>query len=55
MIVGFLSDRVLSVDISVDEDFNGVSEQKLFFNQPVEGRVRCEDLVYQIGKISGGV
>ena len=30
---------VLSVDLSVDEDFNGVSEQKLFINQPVEVRV----------------
>ena len=30
---------VLSVDLSVDEDFNGVSVQKLFFNQPVEVRV----------------
>ena len=46
---------VLNVNLSVDEDFNGVSEQKLFFNQPVEVRVRCEGLEYQLGKISGGV
>ena len=46
---------VLSVDLSVDEDFNGISEQKLFFNQPVEVRVRCEGLECQLGKISGGV
>ena len=46
---------VLSVDLSLDGYFNGVSEQKLFFNQPVEVRVRCEGLEYQLGKISGGV
>ena len=46
---------VLNVDLSVDEDFNGVSEQKLFINQPVEVRVRCEGLEYELGKISGGV
>ena len=46
---------VLNVDLSVDENFNGVSEQKLFFNQPVEVRVRCKGLEYHLGKISGGV
>ena len=46
---------VLNVNLSVDEDFNGVSEQKLFFNQPVEVRVWCESLEYQLGKFSGGV
>ena len=46
---------VLSVDPSLDGDCNGVSEQKLFFNQPVEVRVRCEGLECQLGKISGGV
>ena len=46
---------VLSVDPSLDGDFNGVSEQKLFFNQPVEVRVRCEGLECQLGKISGGL
>ena len=45
---------VLSVDPSLDGDFNGVSEHKLFFNQPVEVRVRCEGLEYELGKISGG-
>ena len=30
---------VLSIDLSLDGYFNGVSEQKLFFNQPVEVRV----------------
>ena len=33
----------------------GPAEQKLFFNQPVEVRVRCEGLEYEVGKISGGV
>ena len=46
---------VLSVDLSLDGYFNGVSEQKLFFNQPVEVRVRCEGLECQLGKFSGGV
>ena len=46
---------VLSANLSVDEDFNGISELKLFINQPVEVRVRCGGLVYQLGKISGGV
>ena len=44
----------LSIDLSLDEDFSDVIEQKLF-NQPVEVRVRCEGLEYQLGKISGGV
>ena len=44
----------LSVDLSLDEDFSDVIEQKLS-NQPVEVRVRCEGLEYQLGKISGGV
>ena len=46
---------VLSVDPSLDGDFNGVSEQKLFFNQPVEVRVRCKGHEYHLGKFSGGV
>ena len=46
---------VLRVDLSLDRYCNGVSEQKLFFNQPVEVRVRCEGLECQLGKISGGV
>ena len=46
---------VLGVDPSLDGDFNGVSEQKLFYNQPVEVRVWCEGLEYQQGKFSGGV
>ena len=47
---------MLSVDLSLDEVyFSDVIEQKLFFNQPVEVRVRCEGLEYQLGKISGGV
>ena len=46
---------VLSVDPSLDGDCNGVFEQKLFFNQPVEVRVWCEGLEYQQGKFSGGV
>ena len=45
---------VLSVDPSLDRDFNGVSELKLFFNQPVEVRVWREGLEYQLGKFSGG-
>ena len=45
---------VLNVDLSLDGYFNSISEQKLFFNQPVEVRVRCEGLEYQLGKISGG-
>ena len=45
---------VLSVNLSVDEEFNGLSEQRLLFNQPVEVRVRCEGLEYQLGQISGG-
>ena len=28
--------------------FNGVSEHKLFYNQPVEVRVWCEGLEYQL-------
>ena len=44
---------VLSVDPSLDGDFNGVFEHKLFYNQPVEVRVWCEGLEYQLGKISG--
>ena len=47
---------VLSVDLSVDElFFSDVFEHKLFFNQPVEVRVWCEGLEYQLGKFSGGV
>ena len=47
---------VLSVDFSMDEVyFSDVIEHKLFFNQPVEVRVRCEGLEYQLGKFSGGV
>ena len=46
---------VLSANLSVDEDFNSVSELKLFFNQPVEVRVWCEGLEYHQGKFSGGV
>ena len=38
----------------MDGFFSDVIEQKLF-NQPVEVRVRCGGLVYQLGKISGGV
>ena len=45
---------VLSVDPSLDGDCNGVFEQKLFFNQPVEVRVWCEGLEYQQGKFSRG-
>ena len=33
-------ESVLSIDLSMDEVlFNGVSEQRLFYNQPVEVRV----------------
>ena len=46
---------VLSIDPSLDGDFNGVSEHKLFYNQPVEVRVWCEGLEYHLGKFSGGV
>ena len=46
---------VLNVNLSLDGYFNGISEHKLFFNQPVEVRVRCEGLECQLGKISGGV
>ena len=46
---------VLSVDPSLDGDFNGVFEQKLFYNQPVEVRVWCKGLEYQLGKFSRGV
>ena len=49
-------ESVLSMDLSMDKVlFNGVSEQKLFINQPVEVRVRCEGLEYHLGKFSGGV
>ena len=47
---------VLSVDLSLDEvSFSNVFEQKLFFDQPVEVRVWCEGLEYQLGNFSGGV
>ena len=47
---------VLSVDLSLDEVyFSNVFEHKLFYNQPVEVRVWCEGLEYQLGKFSGGV
>ena len=47
---------VLSVNLSLDDVyFSDVIEQKLFFNQPVEVRVWCEGLEYQLGKFSGGV
>ena len=47
---------VFSVNLSLDEvNFSNVIELRLFFNQPVEVRVRCEGLEYLLGKISGGV
>ena len=46
---------VLSVDLSVDEVlFNGVSEQKLFYNQPVEVRVGPRVLSSSKVKSPGG-
>ena len=46
---------VLSANLSEERIFNGVFEQKLFYNQPVEVRVWCEGLEYQLGKFSCGV
>ena len=46
---------MLSANLSVDEDFNGVSELRLFFKQPVEVRVWREGLEHHQGKFSGGV
>ena len=41
MFVAFpVENIVLSANLSVDGYFNGVSEHKLFFNQPVEVRVQ---------------
>ena len=46
---------VLSANLSMERIFNGVSEQRLFINQPVEVRVWPEGLEYHQGKFSGGV
>ena len=46
---------VLSSNLSMERVFNGVSEQRLFINQPVEVRVWPEGLEYHQGKFSGGV
>ena len=46
---------VLSANLSVDEVFfNGVSEQRLFNNQPVEVRVDPRVLGSSKVKVSGG-
>ena len=42
------------VAFPVERYFSNVFEHKLFYNQPVEVRVWCEGLEYQLGKFSGG-
>ena len=47
---------VLSVDLSMDEVlFSDVSEQRLFYNQPVEVRVDLRVLSSSKVKFSGGL
>ena len=57
MFVAFSVEKpVLSANLSVDEVlFNGVSEQRLFFNQPVEVRVDPRVLSYSKVKSPGGL
>ena len=56
MFVAFPVEKpVLSVDLSVDEVlFSNVSEQRLFYNQPVEVRVDPRVLGSSKVKFSGG-
>ena len=45
---------VLSTNLSEERIFNGVFEQKLSYNQPVEVRVWPEGFEYRQGKFSVG-